>query len=239
LHTTISDSDIMRIAQQVKQIMADEVERLVKERVEIATAELSSQVESLKDVNSRLREDLSKLESKLTTKIDDLEQYSRRACLRISGIKEEVNENTDQLVLDLATKLKIDLDPNDIDRSHRIGPVRTDGDGGRQSTRPREIIVKLKSYQVRLALLKGRKTLRTNREAIFINEDLTQKRKSLAYECRQLKRERKILSTWVYDGNVFVTDRSGLKVKVTQDDELDPYRTLVVPPASQDRLLRH
>ena len=69
---------------------------------------------------------------------------------------------------------------------------------------------------------------------MYINEDLTKTRKSLAYECRQLKRERKIVKTWVYDGNVFVTNRGGTKLKVTRDNELDEYRKLKVPLASED-----
>ena len=179
------------------------------------------------------------MEAKLITKIDDLEQYSRRSCVRIAGIPERDNENTDDHVLDLAARLDIGIGPRDIDRSHRVGPISSDtnsiGDDA-QPRRPREIIVKLKGYQARLRLLQGRKTLRQNKENVYINEDLTKTRKSLAFECRKLRRERKILKTWVYDGNIFVTERGGSKLKVTQDSELDEYRNLVVPPASEDRL---
>ena len=71
---------------------------------------------------------------------------------------------------------------------------------------------------------------------MYINEDLTQTRKSLAFECRHLRRERKILRTWVYDGNIYVTERGGTKLKVTQDSELDEYMNLEVPPASENRM---
>lgn len=134
----------------------------------------------------------------------------------------------------MAHRLNIDLDLRDIDRSHRVGRVNRDSDA-EVNPRPREIIVKLKSHGARLSFLRGRKTLRENREKIFINEDLTKTRKNLAYECRKLKRDRKILNTWVYDGNVFVTDRGGSKVKVTQNSELEIYRNVVVPHESADR----
>ena len=63
--------------------------------------------------------------------------------------------NTDEHVLRLAKILNIDIGPWGIDRTHRVGPVPVDtdsiADGARP--RPREIIVKLKSYQARLRLL--------------------------------------------------------------------------------------
>ena len=51
------------------------------------------------------------------TKNDDLEQYTRWQNLRISGIVEKEEENTDELALDLAEN---DLDFQDIGRSHRV-----------------------------------------------------------------------------------------------------------------------
>ena len=235
----LSDHDIMKIAMQTKQLLSQEIDKLVEEKVKIKTAELSKSVESLQSDNQKLKDSISKLEAKLTTKMDDLEQYSRRSCVRIAGIPESTNENTDETVLELTERLNIDISPRDIDRSHRVGPQPTEVTSiadGAQPTRPREIIVKLKSYQARLRLLQARKTLRDNKEKVYINEDLTKTRKSLAFECRKLRRERKILRTWVYDGNIFVTERGGTKLKVTQDSELDEYRELEVPPASKDRL---
>ena len=235
----LSDHDIMKIAMQTKQLLSQEIDKLVEEKVKIKTAELSKSVESLQSDNQKLKDSISKLEAKLTTKMDDLEQYSRRSCVRIAGIPESTNENTDETVLELTERLNIDISPRDIDRSHRVGPQPTEATSiadGAQPTRPREIIVKLKSYQARLRLLQARKTLRDNKEKVYINEDLTKTRKSLAFECRKLRRERKILRTWVYDGNIFMTERGGTKLKVTQDSELDEYRELEVPPASEDRL---
>ena len=75
--------------------------------------------------------------------------------------------------MNLAGRLNIDLNPRDIDRSHRVGPVQPSSSGSEEPTRrrPREIIVKFVNSQARLSLLKGRKTLRENKEKIFINED--------------------------------------------------------------------
>ena len=48
----------------------------------------------------------------LSYKLDRSEHYSRRNNVRISGIPDSVNENTDKLVLDLK--------PSHVDVSHRV-----------------------------------------------------------------------------------------------------------------------
>ena len=62
--------------------------------------------------------------------IDDNEQYSRRNCLLIHGVKETEKEVTDTQVLNLINKeLKIPGDKFsivDIDRSHRLGKKSND-----------------------------------------------------------------------------------------------------------------
>ena len=77
--------------------------------------------------------------------MDEMEQYSRRNCLKFTGITEEgYAENTDEMVLRVINR--INLPNNDppyelcnISRTHRVRPPRRDG-------KPREIIVKFLSY---------------------------------------------------------------------------------------------
>lgn len=50
----------------------------------------------------------------LELKNDDLEQYTRRQNLRISGIPENLRENTDDFVIDFFTKtMNIEVDKNE------------------------------------------------------------------------------------------------------------------------------
>ena len=175
----LSDSDVMRIAMQCKLMLTNEIDKLVKEKVEIETAELRKSVEALRADNIKLQIIVIELENNLTYKVDDLEQYSRQSCLRISGIKESVDENTDDQVLELAARINVDVAPSDVHRSHRVGPRKPAPSGGQ--IRPREIIVRFNNSQARLDLLKGRRTLRQFKDGVFINEDLTQYRKHLAY----------------------------------------------------------
>ena len=231
----LTETDVIRIASVMKQMLSSEIEKLVKERVERETADLKTAISSLQAENQKLLDNVSKMEVTLATKVDDLEQYSRRSCLRIAGIEEKENEDTSELVLELADRLNIDVRPDDIEVSHRVGPLRrrqsayVDGadDIGMmvdsQPSKSREIIVMFRNRNARLALLKGRAVLRKKREKTYINEDLTQARKSLAFQCRQLKRENKIQKTWVYNGNINIMDNNGKNVKISHITELTKY----------------
>ena len=189
----LSDSDVKSIAIQCKLMLTQEIDKLVKEMVATVTAELRNSVDALRADNIKLQNSVSELESKLTCKVDDLEQYSRRSCLRISGIKETDGESTDDLVLELAARIDVNVVPSDIHRSHRVGTRKSAPPGGQ--LRPREIIVRFNNSEARLDLLKGRRTLRQLKDGVFINEDLTQYRKHLAYQCRKLVKDNKLTKT--------------------------------------------
>lgn len=52
-------------------------------------------------------------------KIDDLEQYSRRNSLRVSGINETKNENTDDLIIKQSDVIGAEITLSEIDRSQK------------------------------------------------------------------------------------------------------------------------
>ncbi|KAK9678944.1 hypothetical protein QE152_g40416 [Popillia japonica] len=57
----------------------------------------------------------------LKSKIDNMEQYTRRNSVRIFGIPEKNDENIQAIVLNLCKdKLNVDLTAPSIDRVHRI-----------------------------------------------------------------------------------------------------------------------
>ena len=65
----------------------------------------------------------------LTEKVDKLsslvgrqKQYSRRNCILIHGVKENQNEDTDEVVINkIKSEMDLDISPRDIDRTHKIG----------------------------------------------------------------------------------------------------------------------
>ena len=87
--------------------------------------------------------------------LDDLEQHGRRDSLRISGIPENPeHDNTDEAVLKICNEMKVEpqVEPRDIAVSHRVGKSATG--------RPREILVKFATRNVRERVFKARTELK-------------------------------------------------------------------------------
>ncbi|MEW8544979.1 MAG: hypothetical protein AB2693_15750 [Candidatus Thiodiazotropha sp.] len=220
----LTDQDFIRIAQLVKTMLHDEINQIVDLKVSSATAALQTELDDVKARCARLADEVTLLKSKH----DDIEQYSRRMCLRISGIDESENEDVNKLVLEFAARVGANIGPGDIDRAHRIGKIRNnDTNSGARSPRKHEIIIKFTNSSARLSLLRGRAKLREqNVRNIFINEDLTPTRNELAFECRRIMRIRtsKIKKTWVYAGYPHILDDSGRKLRITCLADLDNYQ---------------
>ena len=114
-------------------------------------------------------DNLKKKVKSLEMALEKQEQYSRRQCLRVYGLPEAPNEKTDTVILDLATKMGINLAAQDIDRSHRITPRRPSTQ--HQKQHPKAIIVKFSRYNAR-SLMYGAKS-RLKNTGVVIREDLT------------------------------------------------------------------
>ncbi|KAH3738900.1 hypothetical protein DPMN_045543 [Dreissena polymorpha] len=79
-------------------------------------ASLNEKIESLVQENNVLKDQVAKL----TLQADRAEQYSRSNCLRVTGIPEtKDNEDTDEIILDMAIEIGANLSIEEIDRSHR------------------------------------------------------------------------------------------------------------------------
>ena len=98
---------------------------------------------------SHLKQELAKQKQE----VNDLEQYSRKNCLTISGLPDKPNESVSQTVTELARAVGVELLPADIDAAHRIGAPN------RSKARP--IIVKLTRFDKRQELYAARKRIRS------------------------------------------------------------------------------
>ena len=126
------------------------------------------------------------------------EQYSRRDCVMVKGVPYKRDENTTDIVCQIANFIGVGISPSDISTSHRTG---------RQvGSTPRPIIVKFTRRDTKYWLM-SRKTearhIKTDPEGkqcrIFIDENLTQMR---ARVCKKL-RDDKILHK-VKDGKIHI-----------------------------------
>lgn len=185
----------------IPEVKSKIVQHLIPTLDEQVTRILEPLKSTVCDLENKLRASDARC-NELEAKHDDLEQYTRRQNIRVSGFAEQDGENTDAIVIDFAKKaLNLDIDPSDIDRSHRLGK--------KTSSKPsRDIIVRFVSYKTKVKFMKARKAARQynsqNGTAHFISEDLTRKRSNLAFQARKLKRDGTIKDSWTYDGKVFI-----------------------------------
>ena len=142
--------------------------------------------QTVKDLQNEIEE--------LRAKTDDLEQYSRRNNIRVSGIEELPGESTDDLIKDILKKeLDISILESDICRSHRIG---------NQRDKPRQIIVKFTNHNTKVKILKKRKDLKNKGSQIYINEDITKTRLGILQILKEQGKDL-IHKTWTIDGVIF------------------------------------
>jgi len=150
--------------------------------------------------------------------IEELQAYSRRQCVIISGVKESQGENTDDIVLNLANEhMKMSMKPEDIDRSHRLGKHPRDG-------KPRPIVAKFVRFNVRAKFIASRKLLKGT--GVGVQEHVTPYVSSISKRAKQLVNTAPwVQSTWIWNGkvNVFVKphDWEGYKKTINSNDDLD------------------
>ena len=110
----------------ISQKLSKLVERV--EECEGRILDLESELEKKDKVTAELQKKLGHTKNQTDAQraqYDELHQYGRRNNLRIFGIKEKKNENTDQIVLETAKKLGVQLSLAEIDRSHRTGKPKS------------------------------------------------------------------------------------------------------------------
>ena len=127
-------------------------------------------------------------------RVEELQQYTRRNCLLVTGIPESTGENTDVLIQELARdKMKFELKEYDIDRTHRTGQS--------YNGKPRAIAVKFTRYTTRNNFMKHRKQLKGTR--IGVQEMLTPYTRGLLKRAQDLVEQAHwVKGAWTWDGKV-------------------------------------
>ncbi|XP_052787308.1 uncharacterized protein LOC128222373 [Mya arenaria] len=215
----LSKEDLFYVSKQISATFHDDmstlvetlISKLVPPLVKSIHADLTSRINALEYENAELKSKVFKLENEA----DRAEQYSRRNCLRVAVVAETTSENTDDIVLGISNAVSSGLLIEEIDRSHRVGPVRND-------KKPRDIIVKFVSYRSRQKLYQRRSALKKSSELsyVYVNEDLTRKRSSLLYEARRHAKTGSLSGAWSSDGNVLIKDKAGKIHAINCPDEL-------------------
>lgn len=216
----LDNANMETIAELIKNSFQPQIAEMVSSIVNGVLEGLQSTVTALGIENTQLRTENKELKSRvavLETKVDAAEQYSRRNCLRVAGVPEPTagqTENTDEYVVKLSRDLGVEVELNDIDRSHRIGRPRASG-------RPRDIIVKFTSYRVRRKVYGVRTQTKVKGfMGVYINEDLTKQRSQLLRKARKMVKDKILTSAWTSDGTILVRDQHDTVHRILSENDL-------------------
>lgn len=163
-----------------------------------------SEVDLIKNENTKLKEDLSNLKielikktdteekiNKINDRLDYQEDYSRRNNLRFDGLEERPNESWEETQEKVQRLLreKMNLGQVELERAHRVG---SRSDAG--TTRPRTIVARFARFADRQQAIKKSSMLKNTQ--VYINEDLcessVQARKAQIPEMKKARAEGKI-----------------------------------------------
>lgn len=157
---------------------------------------LDKKIEAVLKTNTEAHGRLEKENHILKSRIDELEQYSRKNSVRVFGVPWEDNENLEARMLNIFnTKLNISMGPEHIDNCHRIGRLVD----GKQA-----IIIKFAKHNYKQLILKN--SPRIKGDKIFFAEDLTQERFKLLKAAKK-----KFDSKNLWTANGIINVRSGTK----------------------------
>ena len=173
---------------------------------------LDTKTKEIKSLKQRFTDESEKREI-TERKLNDLEQYTRRNSIRIFGVREQTNEDTDQIAIDLAReKLGFALSKTDIDRSHRVYQ--------KDQTKAKPIIVKLCAHNVKSLFMRNKKRLKDT--GVSIQEDLT---KPTVILLRKTSDHQKVQAAWTTDGRVFAAVKTNdehktIKKRIFRESDL-------------------
>ena len=172
------------------------------------------EVSTLRNKNNMLQNEINNL--KLRT--DDNEQRSRNSCLLIHGIDEKPKEDTDIIIMEVIEKeLGIKLNDDDIQRSHRLGPVNNSRNTRSNTVKPRPIICRFLKFTTRQKIYFSKRKLKGKK--LTITENLTSTRYKL-YQAALKKFGRR--GVWSNEGRIMTKVNDKVTVIKTLD-ELDKY----------------
>lgn len=203
----MKEPDVVEHLKEAARSVKEEIADLVVSKLSVIIDKLQQSLAEKDTVIAKLEERVSNAEKKL----DDIEQYSRRTSIRITGIREKTNDNPSDEVKKLFQHLGVSPQVN---RVHRVGPIRTDG-----TSRP--ILCQFTNYPDRALILSKRSTLKDDFPDVYVNEDLTRARSKVLYLARCKKREKKVKDCWSADGRICVKDLDNKVHYITQASELN------------------
>ena len=158
-------------------------------------------IKNLQDQNKRLKTKANALENKITDleiQNNNVNQYSRRNDVEISGIPQSVSDNQlEEKVVDILKAIDVNITTNEIEVCHRLG------------NKKENVIVRVINRKHCLKALQNKKKFKSidknaigiSNENLFISENLTPANSKLAFSCQKLKRDGEIEKCYTINWN--------------------------------------
>ena len=92
-------------------------------KVKAILSQKDKELRVLKSQVTLLQNHVSTVKHALDKKVDELEQYGRRVCLRIEGVEHQVNEKSDEVlkkVMNIIKESETEIPESVLDRAYRI-----------------------------------------------------------------------------------------------------------------------
>ena len=210
LNSTQLQEKVEQLEQQLLQLITDSKEKDVRlKKMEDRIYQLEA--DEIKNASYlAVQRNVSTL---LANRVAQLEQYSRRHSVIVSGIERKVGENNDSLRAEVNSLLQeagSTAKIEDVDKLHRNGPRQ----GGRQ-----DLIVKFKTHSAKEAFYKSRKSI-TSRE-VWVKPSLSSHNTSLLKEAKDFIKPF-IGNTRTYENPpefVFANVHGDLQVKMAKETD--------------------
>lgn len=201
---------VERLTKQIEKLEADNFEIRQK------NDKLGCEIVKLRGENAELKNELTKSVKEITAVRrvqNDNEQHGRQWNIRVYGVgegageggrDETVKECVGKCVKVIKERVGVQVEEKDFEIAHRLGK--------RGGTRPRPIIARLFSRQVRGEVLANRRKLKGT--GISIGEDLTQANYNLL---KRVSAHSATLSSWSTNGKVWAMLKNGKKLRIDID----------------------
>ncbi len=193
--------------------LKSELQQLKVEQVSLK-ATSDQQTREIAELKAELK-DARSTNNVLVHRTNDLEQYSRRESIRISGFPDNPHESAAKCEENVCNfvndklKLPVKITPSDIAAAHRLG-------GSSRHSKPRQVIVKFVSRKLRDRVIGARRVLKGS--GITISEDLTKMNYQLLQRARDFNT---VESAWSSYGRIICLLKNKSKVSINPQVSLD------------------
>ena len=164
INNTEHDAIAEKVSEVLLPVLAKEFERILTCSLKNVLSGVISKV--VDHMEEKVRE-MEKVNLQLRYQLDRQEQYSRRETIRLTGLKEEEEEDTEKKIMQVFQDTGADVKPDDIAVVHRVGKK------GAGKNRP--VLVKFVSRKCKAAVMRKKSELKKmdKYKGTYMNDDLT------------------------------------------------------------------